>query len=124
MRPRTLLLGVALGRLAIGVALVVRPDGPMGAGWVGEAEARRPGPALLIRAIGARDVALALGTVAARRTGASLRPWLLGASLADAADLLGTLAAGRAVPRSGRLGVPLLAGGAIAAQIAVLRAID
>jgi hypothetical protein len=124
MKPHSMLLGVALGRLAIGGALVVRPDGPMGAGWVGEQEARRPAPALLMRAVGARDVVLALGVLAARRTGAPLRPWLLGASVADAADLLGTLAAGRAVPRQGRLGVPLLAGGAIAIQLAVLRALD
>jgi hypothetical protein len=124
MRPRALLTTLALGRLAIGAGLTAKPDGPLGAGWVGAAESSRPTSAMLFRAVGARDMALALGTLAALRQGSRLRPWLLAATLADVADLLATFAAGRAVPLQGKATIVAFAGGAIAGQLSLVQALD
>ncbi len=118
MKPRTVLAGLALGRLAIGAALVAKPTSEVGAGWIGE-DAQRPTAALLFRSVGARDMALALGTLGAMRDGSRLRPWLLGATLADAVDLTATLGAGNAVPLKGKASIVALAGGAIVAQLAL-----
>jgi hypothetical protein len=120
MSTRTQIMALALGRLAIGAALVVAPRSPVGSGWVGD-DAERPSASLLMRAVGARDVALALGTLATLRQGGALRPWLIGASLADATDLVATLAAGKAVPAQGRAGIAVLASGALVQQLAIAR---
>lgn len=124
MNSRTLLTTLAAGRLAIGALLVARPQGPVGAGWVGSEEAQRPTTALLFRSVGARDMALGLGTLAAARSGSPLKPWLLGATLADAIDLVATFAAGRAIPKQGKAAIVLLAGGAIVQQLAIARTVE
>lgn len=71
------------------------------------------------RALGARDMALALGTLSAREPDA-LRPWLAGALAADATDLLLTLAAREHLPRRGRRLVAAVAAGAVALGAAAL----
>lgn len=124
MSPRTILTSIALGRLAIGAVLTAKPSSEVGAGWVGSAEAQRPTTSLLFRSVGARDMALALGTLGAMREGSRLRPWLLGATLADVVDLTATLGAGKAIPARGKASIVLLAGGAIAAQLALSRTLD
>jgi hypothetical protein len=124
MSPRRLLSSVALGRLAFGVLLTAKPAATVGPGWIGAEEAQRPAATLLFRSVGARDMALALGTLDALRQGARLRPWLLGAILADTVDLVATFAAGRAIPAQGRASIAVLAGGAIAAQLSLTRSLD
>lgn len=119
MSTRTRIVGLALGRLAIGAALVASPR-LLGEGWIGE-DARRPAGSLLLRAVGARDAALALGTLAALRSGGALKPWLIGASLADATDLLATLGAGKGLPMQARASIVPLAGGALVTQLAIAR---
>jgi hypothetical protein len=123
MNARTMLTALAAGRLAIGAALVAKPQSPVGTGWVGE-EAQRPVTTLLFRSVGARDMALALGTFAAQRSGSPLKPWLLGATLADSVDLVATFAAGKAIPKAGRAAIVLLAGGAIVQQLALARSVE
>jgi hypothetical protein len=124
MNPRTLLTTLAAGRLAIGALLVAKPQGHVGAGWVGGEEASRPSTGLLFRSVGARDMALALGTLAAQRSGSPLKPWLLGATLADSVDLVATFVAGRAIPKAGKAAIALLAGGAIVQQLAIARTVE
>jgi hypothetical protein len=123
MSPRTLVTGIALGRLAIGAALVAAPRGPFGTGWIG-AEAERPAAGVLLRAVGARDVAIALGTLISLQRGTSLKPWVLGAAIADGTDFVGTLAAGQGIPMAGRVGVGAIAGGALGMQLGLLKALD
>jgi hypothetical protein len=124
MSPRKLLGSIALGRVAFGAALTAKPQTTVGPGWIGAVEAERPTSGLLFRSIGARDIALGLGTLTALRQGAALRPWLLGALLADGVDLVATLGAGKAVPVQGRLAIGAIAGGAVAMQLALTRALD
>jgi|SRR5215212_6938531 len=123
MNSRAMLTSLAAGRLAIGALLVAKPQGPVGTGWIGE-DAKRPTAALAFRSIGARDMALALGTLGAQRTGSPLKPWLLGATLADAVDLVATFAAGSAVPKQGKALIALLAGGAIVQQLVLTRSVE
>jgi hypothetical protein len=118
-----MLTGLAVGRLAIGAALVAKPQSQVGTGWIGE-DAKRPTAAVAFRAVGARDMALALGTLATRRNGGPLKPWLLAATLADATDLAATFAAGRAVPARSKALIALLAGGAIAQQLVLVRSVE
>ncbi len=124
MNARTMLTASALGRLAIGAGLTSAPAKTFGPGWLGSDESERPASKLLFRAVGARDMALALGTLGALRTGSKLRPWLLTATLADAVDFGATFAAGRAVPARGRLAIALLAGGAVVTQLKLARTLD
>ncbi|MBB4661440.1 hypothetical protein [Conexibacter arvalis] len=123
MSPRTLVAGIALGRLALGAALLAAPRKVVGPGWIG-GEAERPAAGVLLRAVGARDLALAVGTLAALKQGSSLSPWIVGGALADGADFAATLAAGQAIPTQGRASVGLLAGGAFGAQLGLLRAVN
>ena len=120
MSSRVLLTTLGLGRFAIGAALVAKPQSAVGAGWVGD-EAQRPATALMIRSVGARDMAIGLGTLAAARSGSPLKPWLLGATLADAVDLVATFAAGSAIPKQGKAAIAVLAGAARAQQLALAR---
>ncbi|HMJ02645.1 MAG TPA: hypothetical protein VK506_06865 [Conexibacter sp.] len=114
---------LALGRLAIGAALVAVPRSQVGTGWVGE-DAQRTPASVLIRAVGARDIALAAGMLGAQRTGSPLKPWLVGAAFADATDLVSTLAAGKAVPAQGRAAIAVLAGIGFVQQLVLARRLE
>lgn len=118
MSPRSLVAGIALGRVAIGAALTLVPQ--LGVAWIGK-DAERATSRVLLGAVGARDVTIGLGTLAALKRGDALVPWLLGAALADGTDLVGTLLARKAVPPSGLLGVGTLAGGTAIAELALAR---
>jgi hypothetical protein len=114
--------GIALGRLALGTALLAAPKQVVGTGWVGD-EAKRPAAAVLLRAVGARDVAIALGTLVALRKRTPLTLWIVGATLSDGTDFFATLGAGQALPASARAGVGAIAGSALGAQLGLLRAL-
>lgn len=91
MSERRLAYMTAIARIAIGTGFMAAPR-LTGRTWVGD-EAGRTRTALFIRALGARDVALGLGTARALATGAPARSWLRASLLADATDLAVTLAA-------------------------------
>jgi hypothetical protein len=114
---RKLTVAFAAGRGLFGAALIAAPA-RLGTSWVGP-DAERPPVHALIRGLGARDVALAAGTILAAARGAPLRPWLVPTAGCDIADLGATLAAGGAVPRRARLGTVALAGATAAAGAAL-----
>lgn len=116
MGARGIAAGLSVGRAVVGGALLAAP-GRAGAAWVGP-EAELASTRVLTRAMGARDLGLALGTLAALRSDGA-RPWLLASVLADAADLGATLGAGRALPPAGRTGTALVAATATAAGLAL-----
>jgi hypothetical protein len=93
---------VAAGRVAVGATLCVAPN--LAAPWAGEA-ARTPGARMIIRALGARDAALGLGTLAAAHDPPQLRRWLMASSACDAVDFGATLAGPRSRARSLVLGL-------------------
>ena len=53
---------------------------------------------MFIRAFGARDALLGVGTLLAIRTEQSARPWLIASGLADAFDAMATVAGYRRLP--------------------------
>ena len=80
-RTRTLTALFALGRLAFGVGLIARPD-RVGGGWLGSDSEREP-VKIVLRGLGARDVALSAGALAALGREDRLAPWLAGAIACD-----------------------------------------
>jgi hypothetical protein len=112
VRARDLARFTALCRLAIGAGFVSCPSLTMRP-WIGD-DAARPAATLLARAVGARDVVIAVGTLAnLDGDGGSLQPWLAGGLAADATDLTVTLLGGAFLPRWGRVLVSSIAGGGV-----------
>ena len=114
---------VAAGRVALGVAALARPSVPARP-WVG-ASADELGAQVFGRALGARDIALGLGALAALRiapagaAGAGAAgAWVAAGALSDALDVAITAAAWPELPRTTRWLVAASAGGAAVAGAA------
>jgi hypothetical protein len=80
-------------RMALGMAVLARPEGLVRAMRVDAATARRV--AWLSRMLGARDLALGAGTLYALVRGGDHRSWLLASGVADAVDAAAVGAAAR-----------------------------
>lgn len=105
---------LAIGRVGIGAALLVRPR-RAGTPWVGRKAARQRGTQALLRSMGARDVVLgmiALHTLKNPQVGPR---WTKTCATIDAIDAAVTLAAIGDLPFHGVVGVTALAGGSAAA---------
>lgn len=109
----------AAARAGFGAALVARPE-RVGRGWLGEV-AGQPAAQVAIRGIGARDLALSGGALAALARGAGVRPWLLAAVGTDLVDVGAAVAARDGLPPRALAGTAILAG-ASAAAAAILAA--
>ena len=126
---------VAAGRVALGVAALARPSVPARP-WVG-ASADELGARVFGRALGARDIALGLGALAALRSApagsagtqagsagtraaiaGSAGAWVAAGALSDALDVAITAAAWPELPRTTRWLVAAAAGGAAVAGAA------
>lgn len=87
----------AMGRIGIGAVavlvprLVLRP-------WLGKGN-NTPATRMLMRMVGARDIALGMGVVFALNHDAPVRGWLEAATVADSGDFVATLLAFRHLPR-------------------------
>ena len=103
-------LDAALGaiRVGVGVALVVAPRWA-GRLWVGPG-ADGPGSLVFARALGARDVALGLRILEAVQNGRPTRPWVTAGFVADGADLVASMLAGRHLSGPRRTLIPMAAG--------------
>jgi hypothetical protein len=108
---RAAIAGVAAGRLALGIAAIVRPTVPLQF-WVADDDAARPGARVLARALGGRDVALGVGALVALSRGGPVPLWALAGAGADLVDLAATVVAGPDLPGRRRRQVVALAGGA------------
>src|SRR3954451_17204948 len=118
---------VAVARVALGVVALARPSVPARP-WVGE-PADEIGLQVLGRALGARDLVLGLGTLAAARESlaAGGKPpagpwpaaaWYAAGALSDVLDLTITVTAWPRLPRATRWLVAASAGGAALAGAA------
>jgi hypothetical protein len=106
-------LAVAAGRAAIGVTALAWPAAPSRP-WVGAA-ADDLAARVFARALGARDLALGLGALAALQTqDASASLWVAAGALSDTLDVAASLASWRELPRVGRW---LVAGSAAGAAL-------
>jgi hypothetical protein len=110
----------ALARIAYGAGLIAAPE-RVARGWIGD-DAKRPPVRVAVRALGIRDIALAVGALAFARDGDRVRPWLLAAVGSDCVDVAATLAAGDALTERARAGTALLAGVSALVGAALARA--
>jgi hypothetical protein len=88
---------IAAGRVVVGTSLCVAPR--LAAQWAGD-EARASGVGVIVRALGARDAALGIGTLLSSHDPGQLRRWLVASSACDAADFAATLAGPRSPART------------------------
>jgi hypothetical protein len=119
MDARTIARGLALGRVAIGAALVAVPARATH-GWIGD-DANTTGAQLLSVSLGTRDAAIGLGGLLALQRGGNPRAWFAAAAACDLADGIATLTRRDALPPAGAIGVTALAGGAALAGLWVLK---
>lgn len=116
MRPllRRGATAVAAGRVALGLIALAWPVVPARP-WVGAA-ADDLAVRVFGRALGARDLALGLGALAALRrpasAGASASAWVAAGALSDALDVAASARSWRELPPKGRWLVAASAGGA------------
>jgi hypothetical protein len=93
MTSRPFATALALNRIAFGARFMATPAAA-GKVWIGRRPARLAEAQLLTRALGARDVALGVGALAAlRRRDGTERAWMLAHTLSDGTDVAATLAA-------------------------------
>lgn len=90
MTARKMLTLLAVGRLLIGVVMLVLPD-EIARRWLGRGAAT-PESAAFVRAVGGRDLAYAIGSLRAARSG-DPKPWLAAGILVDGADSYATMTA-------------------------------
>lgn len=107
-------------RIGLGATLLLAPRAAS-AVWTGSA-LPEPARAILGRALGGRDIALGVGTVAVAMSGQPTIAWIAAGGGADAVDAAATLAAWRQLPRWRRELVIMASAGstATAALLAVL----
>ena len=118
---RELIVGYSGLRIAYAVALIVAP-GRTARPWVGE-NAGRAASAIALRGLAARDLALAVGALAAELSGAPARPWLAACAAGDVADLAATLVAeGDGLPARAKPGTVAVAGAFGAAGVGLAAA--
>jgi hypothetical protein len=117
--PRRAAGALALGRVALGVAVLVAPE-TVTSRWLGE-HARHPAVRYLAHSLGVRDVALgalALGSLRDRRFAAETQ---VACATADAVDALATFSARAELPPAGALGTVAVAGAAAVAELWLAR---
>ncbi len=116
---RQLTIAFALGRLAFGVGLMARPD-RVASGWIGE-DAEKGTVKIVLRGLGARDVALSAGALAALGDERRLAQWIAAALACDLSDVVSTLAApADSLPGNARWGTVALGGGSALAGALLL----
>jgi len=110
---RILAAVLSLGRFLVGIVFIAHPK-IMDQAWIGK-QAKLPGPQLLSRAVGARDLTIGAGGLqAAIRNDGSAQQWLTAAAICDVVDFGATYSAGRGIPRTARTSVLGIAAGAAA----------
>jgi hypothetical protein len=115
-------LAVAGLRIAYGAALALAPARTTRA-WLGSGGAV-PGGSVAVRALGAREIVLHGGAVAAALGDAPVAPWLIGSMAGDVSDIAATFAAGDGLPDGAPVKTLAVAGASAALTVAVLAVLD
>jgi hypothetical protein len=119
--PRQGAAMLAVGRAALGVAVLAAPERVTG-GWLGPDHASHPVVQDLARSLGARDVALAIATLRTLDDPVASSHVQAACAAVDTVDALATILARKALPAKGVLGTLAVAGGAAAAGFYLARA--
>jgi hypothetical protein len=108
---RLLVLSVLSLRIAYGAGLVAAPT-RLARRWLGP-DASRPPVQVPLRALGAREVVLHAGAVAAALDGRPVRPWLAASIAGDLTDIAATVAGRRGLPGGAAGATAAVAGGSV-----------
>jgi hypothetical protein len=118
---RRLAVAVLGLRIAYGAALVATPA-RVTRRWLGPAG--ETGPTQVgVRGLGAREILIHAGALAAALRGAPLRPWLAASIAGDMADIASTAAARRDLPEGSPLATLAVAGGSALISAAAAAAV-
>jgi hypothetical protein len=109
-------------RIAYGVALVAAPE-RLTRRWLGPAVAHDPAQVAL-RGLGAREVLLHAGGLAATLRGGAVRPWLAASVAGDLSDIAATAAGRRGLPAGAAPATLAVAGASAAISVAVGALLD
>ena len=121
-RARAAAVAVATMRMAYGFALALAPAST-GSKWIG-GDAARPATGVALRALGAREVALHAGAMAAALRGKPVRPWFLASMAGDCMDMIATAGAAGHVPDDAPAKTFAVAGGSALLSAVLLTAVD
>jgi len=110
MSPRRITTLIALGRAAIGATLLAAPQ-PAGKGWLGDV-ADDPRAQAVLRGLGARDLAIGIGTLVSLTRGRRPDRWIEAGILADGADAFAALMARERLAPASLATTVAVAGGA------------
>lgn len=113
---------VAALRIVYGAALVAAPARTTRS-WLGPDGERRP-TQIAIRALGAREIAVHTGALAASLQGSAVRPWLYASASGDCVDIVSTLLAGSDLPDRAPAMTAVVAGASAGLTAAVVIAVD
>jgi hypothetical protein len=91
MKPRDVAVGLAGGRIAMGVVSLLAP-GLVGRAMMGP-DGDSGGTRLLLRVVGARDLALGVGVLVALDRDAPVHGWLRASAVVDGLDAAGSVLA-------------------------------
>jgi hypothetical protein len=119
VEPKTLVTGIAALRIVLGAGLIVAPA-RSARNWVGDS-GTTPGAQVMGIAVGARDVAVALGTLNALRRDEDVKPWVAASILCDAADAAANVTRRKDIPATGAIGVTALATSAALVGVYLLK---
>ena len=119
---RKVAIAVFGARIAYGLGLVAIPA-RLTRRWLGPAAETAP-TQVGVRGLGAREVLLHFGALAAAVRGAPLRPWLAASVAGDVADIASTAAARGALPEGSALATVAVAGGSAAISAALAATVE
>ena len=120
MGARRAALLLALGRAALGAAVLAAPEA-VTSHWLGAENASQGAVKALGRGLAARDIGLALASWQTIDDPVAGPRMQLACAFADGSDALGTLLARRSLPRLGAVGTVAIAGGAAVAGLYLAR---
>lgn len=109
-------------RVAYGAGLIAAPA-RLGRRWLGEAAQSAP-TQVPLRGLGAREIVLHCGALAAAGAGRPLRPWLAASIAGDLTDIAATIAGRDQLPRGAAPATVVVAGGSALIGAVVAAAVE
>jgi hypothetical protein len=119
---RVLAISVLALRVAYGAALIAAPA-RLTRRWLGPAVEHEP-TRIALRGLGAREVLLHAGGIAATLRGGAVRPWLAASVAGDITDIAATAAGQRGLPDGAAPATLAVAGASALISVAVGAALD